>query len=237
MKIAAVSLVVVLALGSVAYADWVRASSVQDWVTDNLDGTWTYRYELSNDSYWVGDNLPETGTAPVIVDWELPYFPDAQITDIRVPLFNGEFDPGWEYTIEDIGVANVITGWGGVAAWQTPGDAWYQGPTSPYTTVGQVLHWYADFDDNRRPFVLFPSDSLYGFGFTAPFEPTDAPYQASWSNLPVRTGDPLFPGGVPGSPLTLGGARVVPLPSAALMGLGLLGVLGAAVRLRRRKAA
>jgi len=125
-------------------------------------------------------------------------------------------------------------GWQGVANWQTPGDPMYGGPDSPFTSVEHVLHWYAASGGGAQVELIFPGESLSGFGFTASFAEIDAPYQASWTTFEVQTGDPAFPlGGFPGSPL----ARGVPLPSAALMGLGLLGILGLAARLRRRKAA
>ncbi len=210
-------------------ASWTRGSTVSDGVTNNGDGTWTYSYTVNNTS------RPEDGgpdaRQPILVDWELPWFGDAGITNIQSP-FN------WTYSIEDIGAPNAATGWEGVADWQTPGDPFYVAG-SPFNTVTQVLHWYnlcwvqqlnvptelqveavvvsceGQFDN-----AIFPDNSLGGFSFDADFDRTNAPYQASWAFLPVRTGDPAFPlGGIPNSPLARG---TIPEP-------GVLGLIAAAL--------
>ncbi|MCP3867852.1 MAG: PEP-CTERM sorting domain-containing protein [Gammaproteobacteria bacterium] len=93
-----------------------------------------------------------------------------------------------------------------------------------FLNVQEVLHWYIDpqfwdasgcngtvpangvqgcswgweIDGEEDPittFGIFPENSQGGFGFDA-MAPTDisAPYQASWFDLPVETGDPPFPG-------------------------------------------
>jgi hypothetical protein len=209
-------------------------SQVTDNVVDNGDGTWGYKFTVHNTSQGADEGTSQT---PLVVDWEIPYFDDAGITDILSPY-------GWAWAIETIGVVNASTGWGGVADWQDPDDPWYEGPDSPYTNVTQVLHWYSicwvtagagndDLDctfegelpDGTSTYAIFPFDSLEGFGFTADYDSQNGPYQASWMDLPVRTGDPQLPkpGVTPASP-NAGGPVGVPEPAAiALLGLSLAG--------------
>jgi len=220
-----------------------RASRVSDVVTDNGNGTWTYQYTVRNTSTFGGNDLTE----PVIVDWELPWFGDAGIlmSSITSP-FN------WSFSIETIGVANPSTGWEGAASWQDPNDPFYAGAGSPFTGVTQVLHWYNECWAGRQIATLtissfavsscegqfdnaifMDSNGLGGFGFTAEYDATAAPYQASWANLPVRSGDPSFPlGGIPASPNATG--QNVPIPGIlALLGSGFL-ALGMGRGMRRR---
>jgi len=215
-----------------------QESHIETMTTDLGGGLWDYDYTVFNDSDPRGD---------IIVDWELPYFGDEGITDIRSP-------DGWDWTIETIGVFGDPndTGWEGVANWQTPGDDLYVAG-SPYNDVTQVLHWFCmnsdigegcfgensdgDFTSGDPIFPNFGegSNSLGGFGFEASFGPTDAPYQASWAILEVNTGDPPIPGqsggAGPASPRATG---TVPEPGTlALAALGALGAFGAKRRRRR----
>ncbi len=218
-------------------AGWTRNSTVTDSVTDNGNGTWTYGYTVNNTSLQDGGNDPEQ---PLIVDWELPWFGDAGITNIMSPI-------NWDWSIETIGVANPSTGWEGVAAWQNPGDPFYAGASSPFTTATQVLHWFntcwaqPQLDSIAPQIVavcegqfdgaIAPSGSLSGFSFVADFDATAAPYQASWAFLPVRTGDPAFPlGGVPNSPAVSG------VPEPGILGLLGIGLVAVVLGRRRRRA-
>ncbi len=194
----------------------IQASHVSDSVTDNLNGTFDYGYTVHNDGvpgFDGGENFIE----PIIRDWELPYFGDAGITDIISPV-------GWDWAIETIGTENLATGWEGVAAWQDPSDPFYFGDDSPFTDVTQVLHWYTNDPILFGIYTGFEGiNFLGGFGFTAAFDETAAPYQASWFNLPIQSGDPAFPlGGIPASPSAVG--PTIPEPETlALMTFGLVG--------------
>lgn len=235
MLIASSLLVVQSAEAGVTIGGWVRSSSVNSQVQNNNNGTWTYNYILNNTSQFT-----ETGPdpQPFIVDWELPWFGDAGI-DLMSILSPG----GWAFNIETIGVANTSTGWEGIASWQDPNDPFFFGVNSPFSSVTQVLHWYSlcwaangDAEGCGEGGALgdavAPGNSLRGFGFTAGFDETDAPYQASWAFLPVRSGDPALPfGGIPNSPLVQG-LQVVPEPGLiSLLGIGLV----VAMLARRRR--
>ena len=218
---------------------WERASQVTDVVTNNGGGSWTYNYTVHNTSSVQPDG--ELRDEPVIVDWELPWFIDAGITNIESP-FN------WAFAIETIGTPNPNTGWDGIANWQDPGDPFFEGPDSPFTLGTEVLHWYSEcwVEGANGDMVIgtlaqvqceFPlqdailaGDNLGGFLFDAAFDETDAPYQASWDARVVQTGDPAFPlGGIPASPL------VVPVaPTLPLIAVGLIAALAVRRRAARR---
>lgn len=230
---------------------------------DTTTGAWVYRYRVCNttDPYYAG-----TGNN-VIVDWELPWFDDGQITDIITPF-------GWSWSIETVGVRNPFTGWGtedtngdglfndddAVPAWSLDGDPWKDifdlaydvagGGTNPFTNVEKVLHFYTEsfqaqtfaavVEEREECGLIFENESCGGFGFSSPLDAADAPYQASWLSLPVRTGDPLYPlgdngsgGGIPNSPSVQQRATIPEPATSALIGAGLLSV--AALRRRRRK--
>ena len=116
-------------------------------------------------------------------------------------------------------------GWTGAdPSWFDVSDPFYPGAGSPFLAPDlQILHWYnvAWFDAfTDLSTAIAPGASLGGFGFTAGFDDTGAPYQASWDFLPIQSGDPAFPTpSLPGSPNTLG---AVPEPGTlALLALGL----------------
>ena len=241
----------------VAEASWERSSTVTDVVIDNLDGTWDYVFTVNNTSTFTDDGIggDRWNGVPLVIDWELPYFADMGLANIVSP-------DGWGFAIETIGTPNAATGWEGDAAWQDPLDPFYAGAASPYTTGTQVVHWYCEnisfgfggegFCSNTagsgeaigapgsEAVEFFGTQtSLSGFGFTASFGPTAAPYQASWADSPVIAGDPSFPlaSGV-GSPLALGtGSTSVPEASSlALFALSSFGLFGlSAARKRKQK--
>lgn len=219
-----------------------HCSHVTDSVTDLGGGLFEYEYRVHNDNARGGGEDGYGGLA--IVDWELPYFADSGITDIDSPSF-------WHYEIETVGVANPLTGWDGEASWQDPLDPFYEGPTSPFTTGTEVLHWFsvcwagegAAGSVQRDIFnsgceqpgdsidAIFPGGSLDGFSFVAAFDTTPAPYQASWEDFLIRTGDPAFPlgAGVPASPSVTG------VPETSTLALGLIGAVGLMLNGWRRR--
>lgn len=161
---------------------------------------------------------------------------------------NGIF--GFDENLNPLDPADAVPGW------SLDGDYWKDffdteydvanGGTNPFTNVENVLHFYVEqFQvaaavEEERPVcgLIFEGDECVGFGFTSPFSAGDAPYQASWAMLPVRTGDPPFPlgangGGIPNSPSVRLPGQIPEPGTAALIGLGLLSA--AAQRRRRRK--
>lgn len=222
-----------------------QTSQVLDAVENRIDGRYDYGFRVCNTSAVGIDQRPE-----LIRDWELPWFGDnnginlSDIENIVVP-------EGWDWTIEEIGAPNGLTGWEGVAEWQTSGDEFndffndfFGGEANnPYNDVTHVLHFFtcSDFEGEFGGEFGFcapiaPGDSLEGFGFDSSFGSTNAPYQASWIQLPVRTGDPQFPlGGQPLNPIiraALPTPNDIPEPgSLAMLGLG----LGALAARRKRK--
>ena len=200
------------------------------------NGNWSYNFTVCNLSSPFGND--EGGSLDLIRDWELPWDPAANITNIRVPN-------GWDWTIETRGVPNLTTGWEGDIEWQDPNDPFYD---PRYEFQPYVLHFYtgcglqvaatiASTDQNPDPqncFAMpndwiFPGGSRIGFGFDAPVGPTNSPYQASWVDLPVQTGDPDFPSGAALTP----GFFATPVPEPSTVALVALGLLAAA-RVRRQ---
>lgn len=194
-------------------------------LSSTIAGTPTsYNFKVCNTSFNPRTNETQ-GPMFLLRDWELPYDPAGGIANITTPT-------GWGWAIETIGVANPATGWdGAVPTWFDPSDPFYD---ARYLGLATVLHFYTCSSGgvdtavcpeatDGSPFgdALAPGESLEGFGFTSPFGPTNAPYQASWVTVPPRSGDPDFP--LTGAPDTPGLRNSVPEPgSLALLGGGLL---------------
>jgi len=241
-----------------------RTSAVIGASEDLGGGAWQYRYRVCNTSF---DFYGEFGS--IMIDWELPYFDDAGIRNVVTP-------EGWNWSIEQVGVANPVTGWGmtdndndgdvddddAIPLWTVDGDPWKEifdtaygsAAANPFNAVEQVLHFYFDgrleaaSTDEPNGQVeptffcdfIFPGEECEGFGFDADFGPGDAPYQASWLDEPVQTGDPAFPlndqtgGGIPNSPSIQRQTNDVPEPGT--LALAALAAPAAGLAVRRRRA-
>ena len=184
----------------------------------------SFNFKVCNTSFdFTARERPEDNF--LLRDWEMPYDPLGQISNITAPA-------GWGWAIETIGSRNNATGWDGEEpTWFNPLDPFYD---PRYLGLTQVIHFYTcgsgnvDINpcpdaDEDSPFgtPLSPGESLEGFSFLSPFGVTNAPYQASWILDRPRSGDPDFP--IAGAPDTPGLRNVVPEPSGlVLAGLGML---------------
>lgn len=184
-------------------------ASIANTVTDLGGGRWSYQYQLTNLTPCVVSSCTFADGDIFLTAFDLPYFSDAGINTINDPT-------GWSHSIETTGSPNPFTGggtgWDGTALWQSPTDPNYQGDTSPFTTAGQVLHWYAIPGFGGAGTVgIDPQTSLGGFAYEAAFSAIKAPHQTVFQNnvggLPeTLTGDPL----IPASP----SVSSVPLPTS-----------------------
>lgn len=199
-----------------------QASAVKSETTNNGNDTFNYLFRLCNIS---GGESPD-----LIRDWELPFFGtslfdnEAGIGNFVLPTFGDGETNSWGVQIEKKGEPNDNTGWDGVVAWHDPSNPFFD---DRYLATDYVLHFYTGFCEGERCFngdnIDVGDDRI--FGFTADYGPTGAPYQASWIDRPVRTGDPDFPlgGGFPNSPSLQ--QHTIPEPGSlalAALGLGLL---------------
>jgi hypothetical protein len=237
VRATAVSLVL-CSMGAMA----TRVSHVESNTVNNGDGSYTYNFTVFNDSHpFTGAGCGEAnrlGTAAVIdpndcllhriTEWSMPYFSDSAISNFQSPttLFSNEPIPSWAVGIETIGVANNVTGYTGeTPTWQIPGDPFYFGATSPFSSATQILRWYTiDICGDGCFRLLGPGESLSGFSFDSTFAATAAPYDAGWRDEMLRSGDPDFPvGAIPNSPSVNAPDNGVPTPAPfVLLGLGLV---------------
>ena len=213
------------ALGVIILPDY---SSRVDATVSPSNGQFSYQFEVFNTTRGVG--ISQIAGTPVIIDWELPLFSlnDIEVSSIVSPL-------GWQHEV--VAHPNAPSFWNYSAATDPlldpsqGGDPNLYGPNpQAFENPPYVLHWFTEDPEN---YGIFPGNSLSGFGFLSDYAPFNAPYLASWVELPPRGGDPPIPGqafGTPLSPARLS-AQSVPAPSTALLGV-LGGVFLLIARLR-----
>lgn len=232
---------------------------------DTTSGAWVYRYRVCNttDPYYAGTggNVIVDWELPYFDDGGFTLADVITPIGWRASIeMVGTANPDTGWGVTDTNGDGVVNDADAVPAWSLDGDPWKEifdldydvanGGVNPFTNVQKVLHFYSEsfFDRQEQDTLaavvaedefcgiwILENESCAGFGFSSTLEATDAPYQASWARLPVRTGDPLFPlgpaGGIPNAPSL---QATIPEPAtAALIGVGLLSV--AAQRRRRRK--
>ena len=199
---------------------------------------------LGNDRFDYGFRVCNTSLegefgGPLLRDWELPWFGSGSGKDITQndsDIQNIATPEDWDWSIEQIGSENVATGYDGSANWQVPGDPmkiifdnFFGGAANnPYNDVTHVLHFWTECFEGGG--CIDPDD----FGFEAGFDSTNAPYQASWEDLPPQTGDPAFPLGVqPTNPAIQQALNNIPEPGTLAMLAAGLGAMGLARRRRK----
>lgn len=227
-----------------------------------------FNYEVENTTPAYGGNLgalivdwemPWVGDPP-ISEIQSPFGWDYAIEDIGTPNPERGWGgiAGWQETGDPWNdyLLDVVAGGGADAVF-----------AQAFLDATQVLHWYITPDffnadncsagpvtsndavddcswgwfggEGGLSFAIEPDSSLDGFSFEAPAStPVDAPYQASWFELPVITGDPPFPG-APGNLFfpssALPAVSSVPEPSAlGLLGGGLAAFGVSALRRKRQ---
>jgi len=209
------------------------SASVVDAVTALGSGRWQFGYTVDNLTLCVVADCTFADGDTFLTAFDLPFFGDAAITSILDPT-------GWQHAIETVGAADPFdgfgggTGWDGTAAWQDPTDPNFPGAASPFTTVSQVLHWFAIPGFGGAGTVgIGPESALAGFGYEAGFAGTKAPHQTVFQNnvggLPISvSGDPQ----IPYSP----SVAAVPEPaSMGLLGVGTSALLAFRMGLRTKR--
>lgn len=208
-----------------AQAQFQRSSRVDSTVTNQVDGTFLYEFEVFNTS----DFADNDDGGPFLVDWELPLFslndinlgtvespedwtyeiveldgtivesPDSALIGTESQFFNNNSSPygfyDWDYVAASDPLLDPLQG----------GNPDLYGPNpEEFETPPLVLHWYTlneEDDDDGGPGSgsplepIFPQDSLDEFSFVSDFSSQNAPYLSSWFELPPVTGDPPTPGG------------------------------------------
>ena len=222
-------------LGSVALPEPALAqehtSRVDATVTPEAGG-FRYDFTVYNTSGGIAASTGETGGGvsafgvgiPVIVDWELPLFDLDDIVPGSI-----QSPSGWSFEILTPPYVSSQNGvvWTTYDADTDPlldpaqgGDPNLYGPNpQAFENPPYVLHWFDDFTNSGGAGAIFPNQFLSDFSFVSEYSSRNAPYLASWDDLPPRGGDPPIPGsgfGSPNSPARQA-AQGVPEPSSIVL--------------------
>jgi hypothetical protein len=207
------------------------SSRVDAAITLQPSGQFLYSFTVVNTS---GFSAAQTGFfTPVIMDWELPFFSlsDFDTSSITSPA-------GWGYEI--VTPYNADPSFWNYNAATDPlldpnqgGDPNLYGPNPEvFNEPPYILHWVTD---DPSQYGIFPGNSLSGFSFLSSYGPFNAPYLASWVDLPPRGGDPPTPEenafSTPLSPARFAAQRFPEPGTLLLIGAGAAGLL----LLRRRR--
>jgi hypothetical protein len=186
----AVAAAFILIATAQGFATCAASTLVDDYSITQNAGTWTYNFLVQNGC------VPNQ--QPLLTHFYLPYFSDANISNIGVPSPNNSFLPPvtWAYTVDpNTDLFNLGFG-AGIIDFQV---------TSLFNVApGQFLPgvgYYGDFD----------------FTFTSTYAPVKGPYamlltnydNGAYSSTTTLFGDPS----IPGSPNTLAALGITPAPA------------------------
>lgn len=177
--------------------------------------TWTYDYSVMNGC--------DPNHQPLLTDFYVPYFADAQIANITVPGPDDSTDPPttWTYTIEP------------------NNDLFNLGPDAG--VIDFQVTSLADVFDNSGDEQELPGVGYYGasgFTFTSPFAPVEGPWailqtdfdDGNYDTTSYLFGDPS----IPGSPETIAALQGASTPEPGTVALAISGLCLIAPLLRRR---
>jgi len=199
-----------------AQAMAIGAASAQPDVVDTViqirPEAWQYRFAITNHSW----SIPSLRDGVRIVEFDLPYFEDAQLSAIHAPS-------GWAWKVDSVDSFSLGNGAQTLVWYATAINFGIAGTTSDF------------FPGTPLP----PGDTLLGFSFDAPFAPVKAPYKVSFKSMGDWSGDPALPG----SPAAVAAGLNVGLPVSsvpeptglALLATGLLLLIGRAQARSRQR--